>query len=227
MKKLVLLSGAGISAESGIRTFRDSDGLWEQYKVEDVASIEAWHTNPSLMIDFYNQRRSQLEFCEPNEAHKIVAELEQHFEVTVITQNVDNLHERAGSTTIIHLHGLLTKVCSESGQCVKDIGYAPIKFGDRAEDGGLLRPYIVWFGEAVPMMTPAIKAVEQADILVVIGTSLNVYPAAGLINYAPSEIPLYVIDPNEVQPISRKVEFIKEKATAGMQILKEKLLAAQ
>lgn len=226
MKNLVILSGAGISAESGIKTFRDSDGLWENYNVEDVASIEGWYRNPKLMIDFYNERRRQLENSQPNKAHLIVKELEQYFNVTVITQNVDDLHERAGSSKIIHLHGELTKVCSENGKkCVEDIGYKPIQYGDRAADGGLLRPFIVWFGEAVPMMSAAVEAVSQADILVVVGTSLNVYPAAGLLYYATPGTPVYVIDPKEVQPISRHVEFIKEKATVGMQILKDKLLA--
>ena len=226
MKNLVILSGAGISAESGIKTFRDSDGLWENYNVEDVASIEGWYRNPKLMIDFYNERRRQLENSQPNKAHLIVKELEQYFNVTVITQNVDDLHERAGSSKIIHLHGELTKVCSENGKkCVEDIGYKPIQYGDRAADGGLLRPFIVWFGEAVPMMDAAVEAVSQADILVVVGTSLNVYPAAGLLYYATPGTPVYVIDPKEVQPISRHVEFIKEKATVGMQILKDKLLA--
>ena len=228
MKNLVILSGAGISAESGIKTFRDSDGLWENYNVEDVASIEGWYANPKLVIDFYNERRKQLEHSMPNKAHLIVKELEQYFNVTVITQNIDDLHERAGSSNIIHLHGELTKACSENGKkCVEYIGYQPIKYGDRAADGGLLRPFIVWFGEAVPMMDAAIEAVQQADILVVVGTSLNVYPAAGLLYYASAGTPVYVIDPKEVQPISRKVEFIKEKATVGMQILKEKLLATK
>ena len=226
MKNLVILSGAGISAESGIKTFRDSDGLWENYNVEDVASIEGWYANPKLVIDFYNERRKQLEHSKPNKAHLIVKELEQYFNVTVITQNIDDLHERAGSSNIIHLHGELTKACSENGKkCVQDIGYKSINYGDRAADGGLLRPFIVWFGEAVPMMDAAVEAVQQADILVVVGTSLNVYPAAGLLYYATSGTPVYVIDPHEVQPISRHVEFIKEKATVGMQILKDKLLA--
>ena len=228
MKNLVILSGAGISAESGIKTFRDSDGLWENYNVEDVASIEGWYANPKLVIDFYNERRKQLEHSMPNKAHLIVKELEQYFNVTVITQNIDDLHERAGSSNIIHLHGELTKACSENGKkFVEDIGYQPIKYGDRAADGGLLRPFIVWFGEAVPMMDVAVEAMQQADILVVVGTSLNVYPAAGLLYYASAGTPVYVIDPKEVQPISRKVEFIKEKATVGMQILKEKLLATK
>lgn len=225
MKKIAVLTGAGVSAESGISTFRDSDGLWENYNVEDVASIDGWYRNPELMIKFYNERRAELEHCEPNEAHRILAELEQYFDVTVITQNVDNLHERAGSSKIIHLHGESTKVCSENGKCcVKDIGYKSIKYGDRAEDGHLLRPFIVWFGEAVPMLEPAIEVVEQADIMIVIGTSLVVYPAAGLVGYTKPNVPIYVIDPKEVKTYAHNVEFIKAKATEGMRILKEKLL---
>lgn len=225
MKKIAVLTGAGISAESGISTFRDSDGLWENYNVEDVASIDGWYRNPELMIQFYNERRAALEHCQPNEAHRILAELEQSFDITVITQNIDNLHERAGSSKIIHLHGEATKVCSENGKCcVKDIGYKPIQYGDRAEDGHLLRPFIVWFGEAVPMLEPAIDIVQQADIMIVIGTSLVVYPAAGLINYTQPNVPIYVVDPKEVQARARNVEFIQAKATEGMRILKEKLL---
>lgn len=225
-QKLVILSGAGISAESGISTFRDSDGLWENYNVEEVASIEGWYNNPELMIDFYNQRRTQLATVEPNDAHKIIAGLESDYDVTVVTQNIDNLHERAGSTKIIHLHGELTKMCSEKGkQCVEDIGYRSTKYGEKAADGHLLRPFIVWFGEAVPLIDDAAKMMEDADIVVVIGTSLNVYPAAGLLYYVKRETPIYVIDPKEVQP-SREVVFIKEKATVGMkkllQILQEK-----
>lgn len=228
MKNIVVLSGAGISAESGISTFRDSDGLWENYNVEDVASIDGWYRNPDLMIDFYNERRAQLEKCEPNEAHKLVAQLEQYYEVTVVTQNIDNLHERGGSTNIIHLHGEATKVCSENGKrYVQDIGYAPIEHGARTPDGALMRPFIVWFGEAVPMMDEAIKAVEKADILIIVGTSLNVYPAAGLLYYAPKDTPIYVIDPKDVQPISRNVHFIKQKATAGMRELFKELTKNQ
>ncbi len=219
-KKLVVLSGAGISAESGISTFRDSDGLWENYNVEEVASIDGWYRNPDLMTDFYNERRRQLEKAQPNEAHKLVAALEKHFDVTVVTQNIDNLHERGGSSHIIHLHGEATKVCSENGKrFVQDIGYRAVAHDERTPDGARMRPFIVWFGEAVPMMDEAVKAVEQADILVIIGTSLNVYPAAGLLYYAPSDTPIYVIDPKDVQPITRKVHFIKEVATKGMKTL--------
>ena len=224
MKKIVFLTGAGISAESGISTFRDSNGLWENYNVEDVASIEGWDRNPELMIQFYNARRTELEKAQPNQAHILAAELEKHFKVTVVTQNIDNLHERAGSTNIIHLHGELTKACSDRGKrCVQDIGYAPITYGTRTEDGGMMRPFIVWFGEAVPLMEDAVSEVEQADIVVIVGTSLNVYPAAGLLYYAKNNADIYVIDPKEVQPISRRVTFIKEKATVGMKQLFDKL----
>jgi len=219
-QKLVVLSGAGVSAESGISTFRDSDGLWENYNVMEVASVEGWKQNPKLVVEFYNQRRKQLATVEPNEAHKIIAELENHFEVTVVTQNVDNLHERAGSTSIIHLHGELTKVCSnDRKKFVEDIGYKTFEYGKLAPDGQLLRPFIVWFGEEVPLIQKAAEIVEQADIIVVIGTSLNVYPASGLLYYAKKDAKIYVIDPKEVQPISRRVIFIKEKATVGMKQL--------
>lgn len=225
MKKIVFLTGAGISAESGISTFRDSNGLWENYNVEDVASIEGWDRNPELMIQFYNERRAQLANTQPNAAHKLVAELEKYYKVTVVTQNVDDLHERAGSTNIIHLHGELTKVCSDRGKrCVQDIGYAPIKYGTRTADGGMMRPFIVWFGEAVPLMEDAVGEVADADIMVVVGTSLNVYPAAGLLYYARKDTDIYVIDPKEVQPISRNVTFIKEKASVGMKQLFDKLV---
>lgn len=225
MKKIVFLTGAGISAESGISTFRDSNGLWENYNVEDVASIEGWDRNPELMIQFYNERRAQLANTQPNAAHKLVAELEKYYKVTVVTQNVDDLHERAGSTNIIHLHGELTKVCSDRGKrCVQDIGYAPIKYGTRTADGGMMRPFIVWFGEAVPLMEDAVGEVADADIMVVVGTSLNVYPAAGLLYYARKDTEIYVIDPKEVQPISRNVTFIKEKASVGMKQLFDKLV---
>lgn len=226
MKKIVFLTGAGISAESGISTFRDSNGLWENYNVEDVASIEGWDRNPELMIQFYNARRTELEKAQPNQAHILAAELEKHFQVTVVTQNIDNLHERAGSTNIIHLHGELTKACSDRGKrCVQDIGYASITYGTRTEDGGMMRPFIVWFGEAVPLMEDAVREVEQADIVVIVGTSLNVYPAAGLLYYAKNNAEIYVIDPKDVQPISRRVTFIKEKATVGMKQLFDKLTA--
>jgi len=226
-KKIVVLSGAGVSAESGISTFRDSDGLWENYDVMEVASIEGWYQNPELVVDFYNQRRKQLANVKPNEAHKIIAKLEEYYEVTVVTQNVDDLHERAGSTQIIHLHGELTKVCSnDRKKHVKDIGYEIFHFGDLALDGQLLRPFIVWFGEDVPLIHKAAEIVEQADIIIIIGTSLNVYPAAGLLYSARRDAQIYVVDPNEVQPISRMVHFVNEKATVGMKKLWDILVPA-
>lgn len=225
MKKLVFLTGAGVSAESGIKTFRDSDGLWENYNVEDVATIDAWYRNPQLMVEFYNARRREVEKAQPNNAHKIIGELQNDFDVTVITQNIDNLHERGGAKKVIHLHGEITKVCSERGKrFVQDIGYKDQQFGEKAEDGNLLRPFIVWFGEDVPLLSKAAEEVEKADILVIIGTSLNVYPAASLYMYASNNCPIYLIDPKEVQTHSHRIEFIQKTATEGMKILKEKLL---
>ena len=201
-KKIVVLTGAGVSAESGISTFRDSNGLWENYKVEDVASIEGWYRNPSLVLDFYNERRAPLFTVKPNAAHMAIASLENEYDVTVVTQNVDNLHERAGSTRIIHLHGELTKVrpencCNDmdgfSEETVFDIGADAIHIGDKAPNGAQLRPHIVWFGEAVPKINAAIDAVEAADIMLIVGTSLQVYPAASLYAYANAGIPIYII----------------------------------
>ncbi len=218
-KKVVFLTGAGISAESGISTFRDSDGLWENHNVEDVASIDGWYRNPDLVIDFYNERRRQLKNCIPNKAHLIVAEFEKDFDVTVVTQNVDNLHERAGSSKIIHLHGELTKACNESKTFVTDIGYNDISKGSRAADGSKLRPFIVWFGEAVPLLETAIHEIEKCNILVIIGTSLAVYPAAGLVHYAPKHSEIYLIDPKIPNVSSSNIFFIEEKATVGMEKL--------
>ena len=223
MKKIVFLSGAGISAESGISTFRDSGGLWENYDIQEVASIEGWYRNPELMIQFYNERREQLSTVSPNKAHQIIAKLENRFDITVITQNVDNLHERAGSSNIIHLHGELTKVCAEDKSCVTDIGYRAMKYGEKAPNGQLLRPFIVWFGEDVPKFDDAIEVMKTADIVVIIGTSLKVYPAASLYDYAPNQALIYLIDPNEVTSISKKIEVIKKKAGAGMELLLNKL----
>ena len=220
MKHIVFLTGAGMSAESGISTFRDSGGLWENYDVSKVASIEGWYENPDLMIQFYNERRAQLDKVEPNEGHKIIASLEKDFKVSVITQNVDNLHERAGSTEVVHLHGELTKVCNESKTKVYDIGTNPIRPGEKAEDGSRLRPFIVWFGEAVPMIEKAAELVSKADIVVIIGTSMQVYPAAGLIHYAKRGIPVYLIDPKNVDAPANVI-VIKDKATTGMARLKE------
>jgi len=224
IKKIVALTGAGISAESGITTFRDSGGLWENYDVMEVASIDGWHKNPELMLRFYNDRRKQLADVEPNAAHRILSELEKDFDVTVVTQNVDNLHERGGSTKIIHLHGELTKARSSiDPDMVVDIGYRAIEWGEKAEDGTQLRPHVVWFGEAVPLIATAAKIVSKADIVLIIGTSLNVYPAAGLVGYTEPHVPIYLVDPNEVA-YSGNITVIREKATTGMEKLKNILL---
>lgn len=225
-KKLVVLSGAGMSAESGIKTFRETGGLWEQYSIEEVATPEAFHNNPELVLEFYNQRRKQLQKVEPNLGHKIMADLQQHFDVTIITQNVDNLHERAGSKDILHLHGELTKVrSSKYPDLIYDIGTKEIKLGDTCKKGAQLRPHIVWFGEAVPAIEQAVPLVNSADVFVVIGTSLNVYPAAGLIMYAKKEIPKYLIDPNNVEvPYGLNFNIIQKPAGEGMQLLQGKLL---
>ena len=223
-KKIVALTGAGISAESGITTFRDSGGLWEKYDVMEVASIQGWHKNPQLMLQFYNERRKQLGEVQPNDAHRLLAALEQHFDVTVVTQNVDNLHERGGSSKIIHLHGELTKARSSTDpNMVIDIGYEPIQWGQKAADGTQLRPQVVWFGESVPMIATAAEIVATADIVLIIGTSLNVYPAAGLVEYSQPQAAIYLIDPNEVARPSKKVTVIQEKATTGMKKLIELL----
>ena len=229
MKKIVVLTGAGVSAESGVSTFRDSDGLWENHNVEDVASIEGWYRNPRLVLDFYNARRAQLPTVKPNAAHVAIADLEREYKVTVVTQNVDNLHERAGSTKIIHLHGELTKVrpencCNErdgfSEETVFDIGSDEVHIGDLAPNGAQLRPHIVWFGEAVPKIEAAIDAVEAADILLIVGTSLQVYPAAGLYRYAKMDTPIYIIDPKDVPARDGRITHIKEVATKGMEVFK-------
>ena len=226
MKKLVVLSGAGVSAESGIKTFRDSDGLWENYNVADVADIEGWYRNKGLVLKFYNERRHQLEKAKPNRAHEIIAELEKYFDVTVVTQNVDNLHERAGSTKIIHLHGELTKVRPEDQEDrgVKDIGYRDVNLGDCDQRGVQLRPHIVWFGEAVPMLTPAAHKVSECDILLIIGTSLNVYPAAGLFRYVQYGTPIFLIDPKPIRLDYNKFTQLQEPATVGMAKFKQIML---
>lgn len=225
-KKIVILTGAGMSAESGIRTFRDSGGLWEEYPVEQVASHEGWLKDPALVTEFYNKRRQELLGCEPNEGHKLVAELEKKYDVTVVTQNVDNLHERAGSTKVIHLHGELMKVCSANDP--DDTRYhqtltadnCKVEPGTKAGDGSLLRPFIVFFGEAVPMIESAIIMAEQADIFVIIGTSLNVYPAAGLVRYVKPGTPIYIIDPNCIDTRNcPNAKHIMKKASEGMREL--------
>ena len=224
MKKIVVLTGAGISAESGISTFRDSDGLWEHYRVEDVATHEAYVRNPELVLDFYNQRRRQLFNAQPNEAHRQLVRLEERYDVQIVTQNIDDLHERAGSHHVLHLHGELTKARSDKDDSlIVEIGDRDIHIGDRAPDGAQLRPHIVWFGEAVPNIEPAAALCEEADIFVVVGTSMAVYPAAGLIHYVPRSTPCYVVDPKEV-PVSRQVTFIKEVATRGVTQLVDELM---
>lgn len=230
MKNLVILSGAGMSAESGISTFRDAGGLWDKYPVEQVATPEGYARDPELVINFYNERRRQLLDVKPNAGHTGLAELERDFNVTVITQNVDNLHERAGSTHVVHLHGELTKVCSSrdpnNPRFIKELepeAYE-VKMGDKAGDGSQLRPFIVWFGEAVPQIENAIGYVEKADIFVIIGTSLNVYPAAGLLHYAPRTAEVYLIDPKPVDAHSaRPIHVIRKGASEGVAELKERL----
>lgn len=231
MKKLVVLTGAGMSAESGISVFRGGGGLWDKYPVEQVATPEGYAANPALVTKFYNERRKQLLEVEPNCGHKLLAEMEKYFQVTVITQNVDNLHERAGSSEVIHLHGELTKVTStwqpNNPKYIKELSPEEyeVKIGDKAADGSQLRPFIVWFGESVPMIEKAIEYCESADIFLIIGTSLNVYPAAGLLNYVPADVPVYLIDPNEVPIASgRKVHIIQKGASEGMKELMQLLV---
>ena len=215
-----------MSSESGIKTFRDSGGLWEEYDVTEVATPAAWVKNRDLVLRFYNERRQQLAASKPNRGHLGIAELEKHFDVQIITQNIDDLHERAGSSKILHLHGELTKARSSADpSLIYDIGYKDIHPGDKCEKGSQLRPHIVWFGEEVPMMDKAAELTAVADIFVVVGSSLNVYPAAGLINYAPATASLWLIDPKEVViPVNRKVEVIREVASAGIGILTKRLL---
>lgn len=224
-KKLVVLTGAGISAESGIKTFRDANGLWEGHNVMDVATPDGWRKNPELVLDFYNQRRKQLQEVQPNLGHQILLELENDFDVSIITQNVDNLHEKAGSSNVLHLHGELLKVRS-----TKNLNYildweTDLNLADVDDNGHQLRPHIVWFGEEVPALEEAISIVEKADILVVIGTSLQVYPAAGLIEFANSEIPIYYIDPKpaSMPNLWNPVEIIPMNATEGVVVLQQRL----
>jgi len=224
-KTIVVLTGAGISAESGISTFRDSDGLWEQYRVEDVATPEGYAKDKALVLDFYNQRRRQLATVEPNEGHRQLVRLEEYYDVQIVTQNVDNLHERAGSKNVMHLHGELTKARSErNDDLITDIGYNDIHLGDKASDGAQLRPHIVWFGEAVPNIEPAAQMCEGCDYFVVVGTSMNVYPAAGLIHYLPRESPCYLVDPKAVA-ISRQIKIFQEKAGTGVKKVVDELIA--
>jgi len=224
-KKLVILTGAGISAESGIKTFRDAGGLWEGQSVMDVATPEGWQKNPKLVLDFYNQRRQQLHEVQPNLGHKILAELENNFEVFIITQNVDNLHEKAGSSNVLHLHGELLKVrsCVNTDYILDWEG--DLNFGDLDNKGNQLRPHIVWFGEEVPALEDALEITQNADIFVVIGTSLQVYPAAGLIEFANPEIPVYYVDPKpaKIQNLRNPLEIITMNAGQGVLVLKQML----
>lgn len=224
--KLVILTGAGMSAESGIKTFRDSDGLWENYRIEDVCTPEALERNPELVINFYNERRKQLYSAQPNAGHKGLAELEKYFDVQIITQNIDDLHERAGSKKVLHLHGELKKVrSSKNPNLIYDLDGWELKPGTRGEDGSMLRPHVVFFGEAVPNIEPATEMVRQADIFVIIGTSLAVYPAASLLHYAPDGIPVFVIDPNIPADARRRgFQLIEKGASEGVADLM-KLLA--
>ncbi|HPR84530.1 MAG TPA: NAD-dependent deacylase [Prolixibacteraceae bacterium] len=223
-KKLVILTGAGMSQESGIRTFRDMGGLWEEYDIEEVATPEAWRRNPELVMRFYNDRRKQLLESKPNAGHVGLVDLENDFDVHIITQNVDDLHERAGSKSVLHLHGELKKARSSVDEnLIYDIDGWELKFGQKCAKGSQLRPFIVWFGEAVPAMEDAIRLAEKADIMVVIGTSLNVYPAAGLVNYVQRGTPIFVVDPERPSVYIRNVIYIEEKASKGVEILKQKL----
>ena len=224
--KLVILTGAGMSAESGIKTFRDSDGLWENYRIEDVCTPEALASNPEFVNKFYNERRKQLYEAQPNPGHKGLAELEQYFDVQIITQNIDDLHERAGSHHVLHLHGELKKVrSSRNPDAIYDLDGWELKPGTRCEDGSLLRPHVVFFGESVPNIQPATEIVKQADIFVIIGTSLVVYPAASLLHYAPDNIPVFVIDPNiPAEARQRGFHLIEKGASAGVEELKKLLL---
>jgi len=224
-KTIVVLTGAGISAESGISTFRDSDGLWNNHRIEDVATYAAWERNPELVLDFYNQRRKQLLDVSPNSAHFALKKLEEQYDVQIITQNVDNLHERAGSTNILHLHGELTKVRSTlDDSLVYDIGCDELKTGDKCEKGSQLRPHIVWFGEMVPAITEAGKITEKADILIIVGTSLVVYPAAGLVHHVKPGTPVYLVDPKGTSMHLPNLTVIEDKASTGMQKILDLLM---
>lgn len=223
-KKLVVLTGAGVSAESGLKTFRDSDGLWEGYDINEVATATAWRRNPELVLEFYNLRRKNVKNAQPNDAHLILAELQNDFEVHVITQNIDDLHERAGSKNIIHLHGEIFKMRSQKNDTLIYPVDDDIKMGEKASDGAQLRPHIVWFEEAVPMMEEASRITKQADIFLIVGTSLVVYPAAGLVNYAPWNIPKFMVDKKiPYTSLLYNLSVIEKLASEGMKDVKEKL----
>lgn len=229
MKKIVVLTGAGISAESGLNTFRDSGGLWEGFDVMEVASVEGWQADPEKVLEFYNVRRKQAAEAQPNAGHKALVDLEKKYDVSIITQNVDDLHERAGSGKVIHLHGQLSKAKSEADpEYVIDIGSDPIVIGDSCPNGGQLRPDIVWFGEMVPMMEVASEITQQADILIIIGTSLVVYPAASLVHLIRPDVPIYVVDPQRPEmTFSSRIEYIQKTAAEGTPKLVQKLLQAK
>ena len=231
-KKIVVLTGAGVSAESGLSTYRDSGGTWDNYDPMVVASIQGWYNDPKTVLEFYNGLRTRMHNCQPNAAHRDIAALEKDYDVVVVTQNVDDLHERAGSTNIIHLHGEATKVRPEdtfndydgfSEKAVVDVGYAPVRLGDKDAFGVQMRPHIVFFGEAVPKMDAAIRAVEQADIVLIVGTSLQVYPAASLYHYARPGVPIFIIDPKDVPAYDKRITHIQDVATRGMKVFLEKL----
>ena len=218
-KKIVALTGAGMSAESGISTFRDSNGLWENHDIMDVASPEGWTKNPSLVLDFYNKRRAQLKEVKPNRGHEILAQLEKDFDIQIITQNVDNLHERAGSTNVLHLHGELTKVRSTVNENHILNWTEDLHLGDVDYKGNQLRPHIVWFGEPVPAIEQAVEIIKEADIVLIIGTSLQVYPAAGLMHYAKPHVPVYYIDPNPatIYELANPLEILAMSASEGLE----------
>lgn len=230
-KKIAVLTGAGVSAESGLGTYRDNGGLWDNYDPMEVASINGWMLNPRLVLDFYNMQREHLENVKPNDAHRAIAALEENYDVTVITQNVDNLHERAGSTRVLHLHGEVTKVRPERGVYdrdfseaeVFDVGYSSVNLGDLAPNGTQLRPHIVFFGEAVPKIERAVDIVSEADLILIVGTSLQVYPAAGLYRYARQDAPIYIIDPKDVPFSDSRIVQIHDVATSGMKKFVEML----
>lgn len=225
MKKIVILTGAGISAESGLKTFRDSDGLWEGYNIEEVATPEAWRRNPELVQEFYNMRRKSVLEAQPNAAHYSLAELEKKYDVAVITQNIDDLHERGGSTKVIHLHGIITRSQSDKNpNLTYPIDGWELKMGELCELGSQLRAHVVWFGEAVPMIEEAARVCMTADIFILVGSSLAVYPAAGLVNYVPYEVPKYIIDPKIPYMPSDNFIKIEEKATIGVPPLVTELL---
>ena len=226
MEKITVLTGAGISAESGLKTFRDSDGLWENHRIEDVATPDAWDRDPELVLKFYNERRKQVNLAQPNKAHQLLAELEKNYEVNIVTQNIDDLHEKGGSTKVHHLHGEINKARSTvDPSLIYDLNHWEMKMGDTCDNGSQLRPHIVWFGEQVPMIEVAANITAEAEILIIIGTSLNVYPAAGLINYAKQDIPVFLVDPKapHISNINN-FELISKNAKDGVPELVNKLL---